>query len=307
MAMNDRTDWAISQAAAMASDALATVALVSAQEKEHEAREGRKKRSSPPYDVIRIVNTENGKAVKARLDDGYPQFFGGYGGWEDEARPGQVSATVFRGANAPKLKLRLILGGWPRRLADGRRRVERPHRSREDSFSDNCDRDMRMLDHFARLAWDDHRSERPPLVRIRGQVPHHHRLWFIENLEWGDVDVYRNARIRAFVTVTLRMYVPVTILKRRDRVARPTKTHVVKRNETLSGIVQEELDVRGANVALARKYVLRMNGLKQGVRLEPRQRIKLPVGNWWIKAAKQRGAARGKPRSPNRGRRGRGR
>lgn len=233
-----------------------------------DGKEGKDGKFKARKNVVRIVSVENRRVVKARLDDGYPQFFGGYGGWEDEARPGQVSATVFRGTNAPQLKLRLILGGWP-----------------EQWPGTDCERDMKRLDGFARLAFDD-RQDRPTLVRVRGQVPHHHRRWFIEKLEWGDVDVFVDRRVRAFVTVTLRMYVPVELLRRRDPVVRRTRFYTPRRGETLQRIVRDRMDLDASGeITLARWYVRRLSRLGPSAPIEGR-RLTLPVGTWWRKAAK---------------------
>jgi hypothetical protein len=216
-------------------------------------------------DEILLVSNEERMFVRARLDDGYPVFAGGYGGWEDVPRPGQVAATVYRGTAAPQLTLRLILGGWPQQPA----------------WAD-CDRDMRVLDHFSRLAWDATGRERPTLLRVSGKVPHHHRRWFVDDLQWEEVDVAGGRRVRAFVTLTLRMYVPVQLLERRDGPARPTEVYSVRRGETLDQIVRHKLDARGSReTAKARNVVLRLNRLRRGVRLSERQHIKLPVGGWW--------------------------
>jgi hypothetical protein len=273
MAMSDKRDWKRSKEAELASSAQAAATRrrerqLQAQSKSSPA--GKKRRNKPAYDVIRLVCKEHHLVVKAHLDEGYPAFFGGYGGWEDEARPGQVSATVYRGSRAPQLRLRLILGGWPKQPP-----------------GTDCERDMRRLDHMARLPWD-RTDDRPPLVRVRGQVPHHHRRWFLEKLEWGDVDVVRNTRVRAFVTVTLRMYVPVELVKRRDPVPRPTRGYKVRAGETLRRIVKEELDLdTAAEIRMAIRRVLELNGLKQATEVRADRTIKLPVGNWWRKEARK--------------------
>jgi hypothetical protein len=292
MAMSD--DWKVAQAAKAASlsDARAMKRKARDQRKQAEHRPrntdvrptpiGTRRRNKPPIEVIRLISVEEDKFIKARLDDGYPRFYGGYGGWEDERRPGQVAATIFRGTTAPRLKLRLVLGGWPKQPR-----------------GTNCERDMRRLDHFARIPFDGGAKDRPTLLRISGQVPHHHRRWFIENVEWGDVIVYRSLRVRAIVTVTLRMYVPVELLKRRDRVARPTRSHTVRRGEDLQQIVKERMDVDAAGeIVAAAKYVRWLNDIKPGVAVRVGQRIKLPVGSWWRREIKKKRpvASTGTPR-----------
>lgn len=131
----------------------------------------------------------------AALDDGYPSPEGGYGGWEDAALPGQMSATVFRGTAAPRLPLRLILGGWP---------VD-PLLNR-----DNCRQQIDKLDKLA-LPLGPARGQRPPLLRVYGDVRHRGARWFVDDLVWGDAIFDRGSIMRAFVTVTLRRFVAVQV------------------------------------------------------------------------------------------------
>lgn len=219
---------------------------------------------------VMLYSDEEGTFVRALLDEGYPELEGGYGGWEDEPRPGQVSATVFRGTQAPQLTLRLILGGYP----------VQPEWA-------NCDVDIRTLDAMGRQSIYAKRGDRPPLLRIRGHVPHRHRDWFVEDIEWGDIDVAAGKRVRAFVTVTLRMFVPVTLLRITDAKprgrARRSRWYVVKRGDTLDKIVVNELKVRGDRaIAQAGRHIKQLNPrLRDGKKgLSLRMRIRLPVGRW---------------------------
>ncbi|MDW5597660.1 hypothetical protein VSS74_25135 [Conexibacter stalactiti] len=252
-------------------------------QKPRQKPEEKKRRNSPGVGRIALVSTEERMTLRARLDDGYPLFFGGYGGWEDEPRPGQVSATVFRGASAPQLKLKLILGDWDLDLTDSKR---------DKNWVTGCERAMHMLDHFARLPVDAPRQERPTLLRIRGHVPHFNRRWFVQEIEWGEVDLLRGTRVRAFATVTLRMHVPVELLKRRDRIARRTKPHTVKEGEDLTKIVAREVANGKAEIAPARTFVIELNRLDRSARLKKGQRIKLPVGSWWKTALNESRANR---------------
>lgn len=257
-------------------------------QKPRQKPEEKKRRNSPGVGRIALVSTEERMTLRARLDDGYPLFFGGYGGWEDEARPGQVSATVFRGASAPQLKLKLILGEW-----------DLDRRGRESNWVTGCERAMYMLDRFARLPVDAPRQERPTLLRVRGHVPHFNRRWFVQEIEWGEVDLLRGTRVRAFATVTLRMHVPVELLKRRDRIARPTRLHTVKEGEDLTKIVASEVANGKAEIAPARTFVIELNRLDRSVRLKRGQRIKLPVGSWWKSALNESRANRAANRAAN--------
>ncbi|MDO8187213.1 hypothetical protein Q5424_09375 [Conexibacter sp. JD483] len=283
--MSDKMNWSVSPGAGTVitreraraeqrrAEQAARRARREAQRKNAAAWNRKKRRVNLAGDEVLLVSNEQRTFVRARLDDGYPPFFGGYGGWEDEPRPGQVSATVYRGTRAPQLRLSLILGGWPYPAPWGA----------------DCDRDIRMLDHYARLPLETDGEERPTLLRVMGKVPHHHRRWFIQNLQWGEVDVYRGQRVRALVTVTLRMYVPVELLKRKDRAARPTRVHVFRRGERFDRLIHEALAVRGAGeLSWARKVVLDLNDMRLGAKPRVGQRLKLPVGGWWRKGMNRR-------------------
>lgn len=227
------------------------------------------KGASLPFGEVVLYTEEDGTYVRARLDEGYPELEGGYGGWEDEPRPGQVSATVFRGTQAPQLTLRLILGGYPIQPA----------------WSD-CDRDIRTLDALGRQPVDGPRGERPPLLRLRGKVPHRRREWFVEDIEWGEIDVAGGKRVRAFVTVTLRMFVPVTLLRLNDprvrKSARRTRWYTLKRGDTFEKIATRELRARGdreigAAIKSIRSLNPRLRDGKKGIRAAG-PKIKLPAG-----------------------------
>ncbi|ADB50169.1 hypothetical protein [Conexibacter woesei] len=211
---------------------------------------------------IILVSDETRRIVRAHLDDGYSMSEGGYGGWEDEERPGQVSATVFRGTQSQRLTLRLILGGWP---------VQPPWA--------NCDRDMRTLDAFGRKPVGAPRGMRPPLLKIKGKVPAQQARWFVEDIQWGDVDVVRGVRVRAFATVVLREYVKVELVTIRSRARARTKLHEMRKGQTLADVARIRLGKKGnREVTEGVRQLLRLNGRHRGWKPRTGDKVKYPVG-----------------------------
>lgn len=169
--------------------------------------------------------------VVAKLDDGYPQLAGEGGGWTDAERPGQTSATVYRGAAAPTLPLRLVLGGWP---VDPK------------IHGMDCGEQITLIRSLARPPAST-RGSRPPLIRVRGPVPHGGALWFVDGLEWGaDAIVVGGHVRRTGVTVTLKRYVPIQMvaIEPARRKAAAGQRHTVKKGEQPGRIVQQRLGVR---------------------------------------------------------------
>lgn len=126
--------------------------------------------------------------VHARMGDIPPVLSGGYGGWNEAARPRKAAMTAWDGSSPFRLAVTLRIGEH-RRL----RSVEA---------------DCRRLD---RLATKQGRSE-PPLVAIHGPgLPLTAKAitdWVIEALDWGDATYNANgARTMADVAVTLMQHV----------------------------------------------------------------------------------------------------
>lgn len=194
----------------------------------------------------------------ARLADGYPSLEGSGGGWEDVPLPGQTSATVFRGRPSERMPLRLILGGWP-----------------VDPQLGNlpCHRQIEVLHRMA-VVESGRRGEHPPLIRLKGAVPHGDQLWFIDEVAYDDALVVGGHRVRAHVTVTLKRYVPLRLAKIVDRKKDPTKgmsRHTVKKGETAWDIARKGLGARTSRDAraLIRKFRWASDG--KGRRREQRR------------------------------------
>lgn len=218
---------------------------------------------------VAFASREHG--LIARLDDGYPVRQGGYGGWEDVARPGQVPATNFTGpSSAMMLSIPIILGHW------------------ESGWTKSIEGEIATLERLARQSADAPRGKAPPVLRVFGPVPHGGVSWVIDDLQWGadrgTVVVVNGNRVRANVTVVLRRYVPidlVTVQPARRRKQDTTRTYKVKDGEGgrhgLTLIVVNELDARGSReINAAKRKVLKLNGLRDGQQIRPGRTLRLP-------------------------------
>lgn len=202
----------------------------------------------------------------AKLDDGYPSRVGGYGGWEDVERPGQVSATVYKGTGSQQLPLRLILGGWP---VDPR------------SFGLSCARQITVLERMARQPVGAARGDRPPLLSLRGPVPHGGARWFIADVVWDDESaiVVDGQVQRQQVTVTLQQFVPIQLVAIRTRRAtRPPVRHKVRKGDTLQSIARDRLMLRGSRaIGGGVAAIKRLNRIRDPRTIRPGRWLKLPA------------------------------
>lgn len=240
-----------------------------AQRAAREAADWRKRRRQaiPAPDEVVLIADEIRQLLVARLGDGYPSRDSGTGGgWVDIERPGRVSATHFVGTTSLTMRLPLIIGQWP------------------DGWG--CERELRILDLMARQPVGAARDERPPLLRLRGGVPHGGRSWFVDGpLEWEEVIVDRVSgdRVRARVIVPLKRHVGVDLVEipdRRRSDGGAARTHRIRRGETLAKILQDELGpLNPRQLAQARRATLRLNPWLRDPRAIGRhvgRRLKLP-------------------------------
>jgi nucleoid-associated protein YgaU len=254
-----RTRGGISPAAALANrvaDRLARDA----------ALRGRAEAAQPAAGEVVLISDDARLLVHAQLDDGYMHREGGYGGWTDVERPGRVSATVFTGAPSLRLPLRLILGGWP----------TDPGRS-----GMTCAQAIRELEAIARQPLDAPRGAHPPLLRVRGNVPHGNTRWFVDELEWSsaaeDTLVERGQVVRTAVTVTLKRYAQVDLLVRRAPPEPPARRYRVKRGDRLETIAKEQCGASGQRAVKAMvARIKRLNGLRDGRSIKPGDVLRLP-------------------------------
>lgn len=207
----------------------------------------RRHQAIPAPDEVVLIADEIRMLLVAKLGDGYPSRDSGTGGgWVDIERPGRVSATHFAGTTSLTMRLPLILGQWP----DG----------------DGCEREIRTLDQMARQPVGAARDQRPPLLRLRGGVPHGGRSWFVDgDLEWEEVLVDRvtGNRVRARVIVPLKRHVGVDLVEipdRRRADGGAARSRRIRRGETLAKILQAELGpLTPRQLAVARRATLRLN------------------------------------------------
>jgi hypothetical protein len=226
-----------------------------------------------PDQLIFHARTE-GLLMIARLGEGSPVVSGGYGGWEDVARPGRAAATRFSGSSTVRqLQIPIVLGSWPRQY---------------DIMGGlfDCEGSIRILESMARQAPGDDRGEHPPIVRVKGAVPYGNLPWVVDDVQWGEAIVLpeTRTRVQALATVVLRHYVaprvivvrPRPVARRRDR--QPAIRRIkVKRGDTLDSIVKREMGADTREEKLAAKRLLkRLNRVSDPKVLLKRREIRVP-------------------------------
>lgn len=213
-------------------------------------------------DEVAFYTHAKGDLFWSRIGEGSALRTGGYGGWEDVARPGLTAATRFVGGAPAQLTIPIIIGKWP------------PGRVLR-----TCEDRIRKLERIARKDPRAPRSAAPPVFRVRGAVPHGGLIWFVEDVQWGDVVVYSRQRVRAAATVVLREYVRVDLVVLGAGKGGKGRFEIIRarRGENLRQFAQRTMKVEGRRaITLAARLLREINGIRDPSRLEPGQRIKVP-------------------------------
>jgi len=220
---------------------------------------------NPPTGEVVLIADATRRFVHAQLDDGYMHRDGGYGGWSEVERPGRVSATVFTGTGPQRLPLRLVLGGRPDPCRSGM----------------PCAEAIRALEAIARQPQDARRGDRPPLLTVRGNVPHAGATWFVDELTWStepeDTFVHRGAVTRTAVAVTLKRFAELDLVVARRPVER-FRPYRVRSGDTLDRIAHEQCHARGARaIHRAARRIKQLNDLRDGRRIRPGTLLRIPA------------------------------
>lgn len=168
-----------------------------------------------------VAGAPAGIQLSYPLGDGSALVTGGYGGWEEVARPKRKGFADWQGAPLLRVSVPILLDGW----AD----------------------ETSVQPWVAGLEWlagED--GGRPPVFKVTGgnqgdgyrPVPHMGYKWVIESLEWGD-DTLRSDNgivLRQSVTVNLMEYQSADVVIKRPK----QRIHVVKGNrETLHTVAKK--------------------------------------------------------------------
>lgn len=163
--------------------------------------------------------------VTALLGKEAPTVTEGYGGWEVVPRPKSPPVTLWKGGNAFRMRLPLLLDGW---IAG--KSVEQQRENLEQ------------------LGREAHGGNAPPVVNVHipGGVPRSSRVdWVIEDIDWQE-ELRRDSdglRVRIWAMVTLLEYIDpdnITILKR-SRNTKKYTIYVTKTGDTLKKIATKKL------------------------------------------------------------------
>lgn len=122
-----------------------------------------------------------------RMGQGPPKIIQGYGGWEEISRPKRTALTEWTGRSPYKLSLPILFDGW--------------------AGSSSVEPKIKILE---RMAIPPAKGKPPPVLRIKGPIPHSDLAWVIatDGIEWADDTIYlKSQRIRQGATITLLQYV----------------------------------------------------------------------------------------------------
>lgn len=163
---------------------------------------------------------------------------GGAGGWAKIARPRRKSLTEWQGVEGYEMPIPVIFDRF------------RENRSVEGQIT-----------RLERMAKKREGEAQPPIVRIRGPVPHTNLEWVIQDIEWGAMErrARDGQRTRQFATIVLWQYIAADLVlerkkspakdsrdRNRDRgkgdgKGQSRRTYTVRRGDTLSSIAAREL------------------------------------------------------------------
>lgn len=205
---------------------------------------------------ITLTATRPPLSVTALRGDGAPSVQSGYGGWTVVDRPRRKGLTQWTGIAPLRLAVPLLLDG----LADAR----------------SVERDCETLEALARRSAG---APRPPILRVRGAVPHASLAWVVDTdgLAWGDA-LYDlgGFRVRQAVTVTLLEYVAPDQVDVDNDAGAPSpakaRSYTVKAGDTLSRIAATRLGDYKRWQELAT-----LNGIRDPDAIKPGQTIRLPA------------------------------
>lgn len=184
-------------------------------------------------------------------------------GWTVTARPRRVGTTDWQGWEPVTLVVPIVFDGF---LDD--RSVEH---------------DVGTLETYCRSAPG---GVQPPVVTVSGPVPGTDLRWCVTSIDWGVEDRRDDGqRIRAYATVNLMEYVPVSLAvllppppspaaaaaERAGPAPSGAGTYTVKRGDTLSVIAQHVL----GNSARWHE-IADLNGIRDPRRLQVGQVLRLP-------------------------------
>jgi hypothetical protein len=223
---------------------------------------------------ITFSSNNNKWQSTALLGDGPATPTGGYGGWQVKARARNRGFTLWQGNDPMSIDIPILYDYFS---------DEEPHGGRK------CEAEIRQLEIMAGVGMKE-----PPLIYFDsgGAVPYDVQDapktdWVIDDIQWGDVirNTYGN-RVRQAAVVKVMQFIDNNDLKisaakhrrnrnrpprHRDKPGAKHKIYTVKRGDTLQKIANHQLGDRKRWHEIAR-----LNGIRDGIRLVPGQKIRLP-------------------------------
>lgn len=173
-----------------------------------------------------VFTASNGTSVTVLRDEGVPTKTDGIGGWEVVERRRRKGLTKWTGRNPARMELPILFNG----------------QDSDPPYS--VDRDVTTLN---QMAFGDNFVE-PPTVKVDGYLPVYGLTWVIEDITWGDNQVWMQGdtgetiRVRQDAIVKLLQFVDEDVVKvgNLGQVPKPsTKPYQANGQETLKQIAKK--------------------------------------------------------------------
>ena len=215
-----------------------------------------------PVNQTYLVAEDDGSLnLLVNLGDGPVTVTGGYGGWDEVSRPGRRALTVWRGRDALRLTVPLLIDKFS-----------------EGTHGHSVEAECRTLERMAGL---DEGDPQPPLLIVEGILPHDYsrapqNRWVIDGLEWGDAirRLSDGHRVRQEATLALMEHTGAEALRRLKGMDKPSYRMVkVKKGDTFNAIAKRELKAAKLGTRLAR-----LNGARSPDVKLTRDTVKVPTG-----------------------------
>lgn len=199
---------------------------------------------------VNLLSAKPRISVTCLLGREQPELSGGYGGWEEIARPRRTSLTQWNGHPPFRMRLPLLIDNF----ADG------------DSVEEKCDR-------LEQMARSPETLTPPPIVDIEGAVLHSGIGWVIDNLEWGACERHpsRGYRTRQEVVVFLLQHIPKDKVVRHQTNQPKYRLYTIKKGDTLQKIAAKLLKDKKRW-----REIARINDIRDPKKLKIGRKIKVP-------------------------------
>jgi LysM repeat protein len=203
-----------------------------------------------PLHKINLLSEKPRISVTCLLGKDPPEISGGYGGWEEIARPRRTSLTQWNGHPPFRLRLPLVIDSF----ADG------------DSIEEKCER-------LHSMGRSPESLTPPPIIDIEGAVMFSGIGWVIDDISWGACERHhtRGYRTRQEVVVQLLQHIPKDKVVRHQTNQPKYRIYTIKKGDTLQKIAAKLLKDKSRW-----KEIAKINNIRDPKHLKVGRKIKVP-------------------------------